>query len=136
VIFLLLELHRAVRRRRTLLLNIIVPLALIAALPAGNAPPAHAAVVCGVLFAFFGTFGSAIPLVRDAETGRLGSLLFAGASPRDLMLQRIAGIQCWTCCSSRRPRLCWRLLTAGTRFLSCWPAWRPRCSLPMCSALG
>jgi hypothetical protein len=91
VIFFLLEFHRAVRRRRALLLNVIVPLALIAALPAGNAPPAHAAVVCGVLFAFFGTFGSAIPLVRDAETGRLGSLLFAGAGPRALLLERICG---------------------------------------------
>jgi hypothetical protein len=91
VIFLHLELQRAVRKRRTLILNVLVPLALIAALPAGNAPPVHAAVVCGVLFAFFGTFGSAIPLVRDAETGRLGSLVFAGANARALLLQRILG---------------------------------------------
>ena len=91
MIFLQLELQRALRRRRTLLLNVVVPLALIAALPAGNAPPVHAAVVCGVLFAFFGTFGSAIPLVRDAETGRLSSLVYAGANARDLLLQRIVG---------------------------------------------
>jgi hypothetical protein len=87
--FAQLEWRRAVRKRRALLLNILVPLALVAALPAGNAPPVHAAIVCAVLFAFFGTFGSAIPLVRDAETGRLASLVFAGARPRDLLLQRL-----------------------------------------------
>ena len=89
--YLQLEWQRALRRRRALALNVIVPLALVAALPAGNAPPVHAAVVCSVLFAFFGTFGSAIPLVRDAETGRLATLLYAGAGPRPLLVQRILG---------------------------------------------
>jgi ABC-2 family transporter len=91
MMYLVLEWQRAMRKRRALILNVLVPLALVAALPAGNAPAVHAAVVCSVLFAFFGTFGSAIPLVRDAETGRLSSLLYAGAHPRDLLVQRLLG---------------------------------------------
>jgi len=87
--FARLEWLVAIRRRRAFVLNIIVPFALVAALAAGNAPTVHTAVVCAVLFAFFGTFGSAIPLVRDAETGRLTALLQAGANPSSLLVQRV-----------------------------------------------
>ena len=80
----------AVRRRRTFALNVLVTSGLTAALVFSAAPPVHAALVITVLFAFFGTFGCAIPLVRDRETGRFSRLLHAGASPASLLLQRVA----------------------------------------------
>lgn len=83
-----LEWRVALRKPRAAILNLVVPLALIAALPAGNAPRVHVAVVVTVLFAFFGTFGSAIPLVRDAETGRVTALIQAGAHPLSFFVQR------------------------------------------------
>jgi hypothetical protein len=79
----------AVRRRRTFALNVLVPAGLIAALVFSSAPAFHASVVTTVLFAFFGTFGSAIPIVRDLESGRLTRLLQAGASPASLLAQRV-----------------------------------------------
>ncbi|MGH8436219.1 MAG: ABC transporter permease [Pseudomonas sp.] len=80
----------ALRRRRIFALNLLVTGGLTATLVFSAAPPVHATVVLTVLFAFFGTFGSAIPLVRDRETGRLTRLLHAGASPGSLLLQRVA----------------------------------------------
>ncbi len=84
------ELRVALRRRRTFAMNMVVPAALVGTLVWAGAPSVHAAVVITVLFAFFGTFGSAIPLVRDLETGRLTRLIHAGASPVSLLAQRVA----------------------------------------------
>ncbi|MGH7466871.1 MAG: ABC transporter permease [Longimicrobiales bacterium] len=79
----------AVRRRRTFALSVLVPAGMIAILVFSAAPTFHASVVATVLFAFFGTFGSAIPIVRDLETGRFSRLLHAGASPGALLSQRV-----------------------------------------------
>jgi hypothetical protein len=79
----------AVRRPRTFALSMVVPAGTVAALLFAGAPAVHASVVVIVLFGFFGTFGSAIPLVRDLETGRLSRLLHAGADPAYLLGQRL-----------------------------------------------
>jgi len=42
-----------------------------------------------VLFVFFATFGSSVPLVHDLETGRFSRLLHAGGSPVSLLAQRV-----------------------------------------------
>lgn len=78
----------AIRRRRVLALNLLVPSGLIAALVLAKAPAVHASVVVTVLFAFFGTFGSSVPLVHDLETGRFSRLLHAGGAPGALLAQR------------------------------------------------
>lgn len=70
-----LEWKRALRRHRLFVLNVIVPLSLVLPVAIGRAPPQHAAVVYAVLFVFFGTFGSGIPLLRDAERGMVRRLV-------------------------------------------------------------
>jgi ABC-2 type transport system permease protein len=84
-----LEWRRALRRRRLFLLNVIVPLGLVTPVVAGAAPPQHAAVVYVVLFVFFGTFGSAIPLLRDAERGMVRRLTLLPAEPGPLLAGRV-----------------------------------------------
>lgn len=64
-----LEWQLARRRVRLFVLNVAVPLILVVPVALSGAPRAHAAAVYTVLFTLFGTFGSAIPLVRDGESG-------------------------------------------------------------------
>lgn len=85
-----LEWRLALRRRRLLALNVLVPLALVAPLAAGAAPPHHAAAVYTVLFVLFGTFGATIPWVRDGETGWLERLVLRGPTPGSLLFGRSA----------------------------------------------
>lgn len=85
-----MELRIALARRRLLALNVLVPLSLVAPIALGAAPEPHAAAVYAVLFVLFGTFGSAIPLVRDAEDGLLERVLSTGLSPATYLLQRSA----------------------------------------------
>jgi hypothetical protein len=85
-----LEIRAALADRRLFILNSVVPLAIVAPVAAGAAPPAHAAMVFTLLFTFFGTFGHAIPLARDAERGLCGRLLLAGVAPTAFFGQRIA----------------------------------------------
>lgn len=85
-----LEWRIATSRRRLFILNIVVPLLLVTPIAMGAAPPVHAAAVYAVLFAIFGTFGSAIPLVRDAESGLSGRVLRAGVPAASYLLQRSA----------------------------------------------
>jgi hypothetical protein len=83
-----LEWLRAIRRPRLFRLNIIIPLLLIAPIALGAAPPAHAAAVYAVLFALFGTFGAAIPALRDAEHGLIRRLVLSSLDARQLLLAR------------------------------------------------
>lgn len=85
-----LEWRRALRRRRLLLLNLLIPLALVCPIALSSAPPQHAASVYAVLFVLFGTFGSAIPLVRDAEGGLLVRIGLAGVPAPALVGGRTA----------------------------------------------
>ena len=86
-----MEWRLALRRRRLFLLNLGIPLLLVAPVVLGGAPTYHAAAACTVLFILFGSFGSAIPLVRDGETGLLRRVRLTGVSGRDYLLQRAAG---------------------------------------------
>lgn len=92
-----LEWRLALRRRRLLLLNAGIPLALVAALALGGAPPFHAAAAYAVLFVLFGVFGSAIPLIRDGEEGLLRRIVLAGAPERRILLERVlaGGVLDW-----------------------------------------
>jgi uncharacterized membrane protein len=84
-----LEWRMSLGRRRTLLLGAGIPLLLVLPVTFGGAPPFHAAAVFTVLFTLFGTFGSAIPLVRDAETGILKRLALTGTPAGALLTGRV-----------------------------------------------
>jgi len=79
----------ALRRRRLLLLNTLIPLAFVAPIALSSAPAVHAAAAFTVLFALFGTFGSSIPLIRDDESGLLRRYMLTGVHPGGLLLQRV-----------------------------------------------
>ena len=64
-----LEWQRGLRRKRLFRLNILIPLLLVTPSAFSAAPRGHAAAVYTVLFALFGTFGAAIPALRDGEQG-------------------------------------------------------------------
>jgi len=85
-----LEWRTALRRRRLLVLNVAVPLLLVLPVATAGAPAHHAAAVYAVLFVLFGTFGAAIPLLRDAERGLVRRLLVGGLPAARLLLERAA----------------------------------------------
>jgi len=85
-----LEWRIALARRRLFVLNTLVPFLLVVPVATGAAPAVHASVVYAVLFAIFSAFGSAIPVVRDAESGIAGRMLRGGISPSSYLLQRAA----------------------------------------------
>lgn len=82
------EWKRAFARPRLLGSNLVIPLLLVAPVALGGAPAAHAAAVYAVLFVLFGTFGAAVPLVRDGQSNLLTRFALTGVSPGGLLLQR------------------------------------------------
>ncbi len=84
-----LEWRLALRRRRLLLLNTAIPLLLVLPIAMSAAPAYHASAAYTVLFVLFGTFGSAIPLLRDGESGPLRRVILRGVSERALLAERI-----------------------------------------------
>ena len=84
-----LEWRLALRRRRLLVLNMAIPLLLVVPLGAGGAPAYHASAAYAVLFVLFATFGSAIPLLRDGETGTLRRIVLRGVSEPVLLGERV-----------------------------------------------
>lgn len=72
-----------------MILNLAIPLALVAPIALSAAPSAHAAAVFTVLFVLFGTFGSSIPLIRDAESGLFTRYALTGVHPGGMILQRV-----------------------------------------------
>jgi hypothetical protein len=87
-LILSLELRLATRRRRLFVLNTTIPLLLVAPVALSGAPTHHKAAVYTVLFALFGTFGSAIPLLRDAEHGLLQRIGRTTIPPSAHLLER------------------------------------------------
>ncbi len=79
----------ALRRRRLLVLNTVIPLAFVAPIALSPAPAVHASAAFTVLFVLFGTFGSSIPLIRDGESGLLRRYVLTGVRPGGLLLQRV-----------------------------------------------
>ena len=86
-----MEFRLALARPRLLALNVMVPVVLVLAISLGGAPVFHAAGVYTVLFTLFGTFGSSIPLVRDAEAGLFGRIIRAGVPRSHFLIERAAG---------------------------------------------
>lgn len=84
-----LEWRIARRRRRVFVLNLAIPLLLVSPVALSDSPAHHAAAVYAVLFVLFGTFGAAIPLVRDADRGLLARVILTGFPARRLVLQRV-----------------------------------------------
>lgn len=84
-----LEWRRALARQRLFAFNVAVPTLLVAFLVFGGAPAVHAGVAYTLLFVFFGTFGAAIPLVRDAESGLLERIALTGIEPGSLLAERV-----------------------------------------------
>ncbi len=79
----------ALRRRRLMAFNTLIPLVFVATIALSSAPAVHAAATFAVLFALFGTFGSSIPLIRDGESGLLRRYVLTGVHPGGLLLQHI-----------------------------------------------
>jgi ABC-2 type transporter len=85
-----LEFGRAMQRRRLFLLNVLIPLAVTVPIAFSGAPAHHAVAVYAVQFILFGTFGAAIPALRDAETGIMSRLRATALAPTPLLLGRSA----------------------------------------------
>lgn len=79
----------ALRRRRLFVLNMGIPLLLVGPLVLARAPVFHASAAVAVLFVLFGTFGSAIPLLREGEEGILRRLLLTGVPEGRLLAERV-----------------------------------------------
>jgi hypothetical protein len=83
-----LEWRIALAQRRLFAFNVLVPLLLVAPVALGGAPPQHAALVYTLLVTFFGIFGSAIPLARDAQSGLIERCALSGIPPRRWTVER------------------------------------------------
>ena len=83
-----MEWRTALTRRRLFALNVGVPLLLVVPIALSAAPAVHAAAVDAVLFVIHPTFGSAVPLVRDAEEGMVARVLRGGMAPGPYLVQR------------------------------------------------
>ena len=84
-----LEWRLAFRRRRLLLLSMGVPLLLVVPISAGSAPAYHASAAYTVLFVLFGSFGSAIPLLREGDNGLLRRIVLRGVHEPALLGERV-----------------------------------------------
>jgi hypothetical protein len=84
-----LEWRLAFRRRRLLYFNLGIPLLLILPIKLAGAPSFHASAAYAVLFVLFGTFGSAIPLLREGEGGPLRRMVLTGFPEWSFLAQRI-----------------------------------------------
>jgi len=80
----------ALARRRLLAWNVAVPVILLAPVALSPAAAQHRTAVFGVFFVFFGTFGSAIPAVRDAESGWLDTVFRTGVSRGRWLAETVA----------------------------------------------
>lgn len=80
----------ALRRRRLLAWNVLIPLLLLVPVVTSGAAASHRAVVVAVFVAFFGTYGSCIPLIRDGMSGWAEKVLLTGYGGGRWLLERTA----------------------------------------------
>lgn len=78
----------ALRRRRLLIWNVLVPILLLVPVVASAAAAAHRAVVVAVFVVFFGAYGSCIPLIRDGMSGWAEKVLLTGYGGRRWLVER------------------------------------------------
>lgn len=74
--------------RRLMVLNVVVPLALVVPLSTGALSPPHAAAAYAVLFTLFCIGGAASELLGDAEAGMTRRVVRGGIGPASYLLQR------------------------------------------------
>jgi hypothetical protein len=84
----LLTWRMALRRRRLLSWNVLVPVLLLVPAVTSGAAAAHRAVVVTVFVVFFGAYGSCIPLIRDGMSGWAEKLLLTGFGGRRWLVER------------------------------------------------
>lgn len=84
-----LEWRTAVARRRLLTWNVVVPLFLLSPIAFSAAAAPHRAAVYAVFFAFFGAFGTCIPLIRDGRNGWIEKQRLTGYGARRWLLERV-----------------------------------------------
>lgn len=85
-----LEWRIARSRPRRLVWSLSVPALLLVPVAASGAAAPHRATVYALLVVFFGLFGAAAPVVRDAERGWIERLLLTGCGARSWLLERTA----------------------------------------------
>lgn len=78
----------ALRRRRLLAWNVIVPILLLAPVVTSPAAAAHRAIVVAVFVAFFGAYGNCIPLIRDGMSGWVEKVWLTGYGGRWWLAER------------------------------------------------
>ncbi len=79
----------AVRRRRLLVWNLLVPVLLLVPVMTSAAAASHRAVVVSVFVMFFGAYGSCIPLIRDGMSGWVEKVWLTGFGGRRWLVERI-----------------------------------------------
>ncbi len=85
-----LEWRVARSRPRRLMWSISVPVLLLVPVAASGAAAPHRATVYALFVVFFGLFGSAAPVIRDAKRGWIERVLLTGCGARAWLLQRTA----------------------------------------------
>ena len=78
----------ALSRRRLLIWNVLVPFLLLVPVVTSGAAVTHRAVVVAVFVAFFGAYGSCIPLIRDGMSGWVEKVWLTGYSGRAWLVER------------------------------------------------
>lgn len=85
-----LEWRIARSRPRRLMWSVSVPALLLVPVAASGAATPHRATVYALFVVFFGLFGAAAPVVRDAERGWIERILLTGFGARGWLLERTA----------------------------------------------
>ena len=79
----------ALRRRRLLWWNLFVPALLLVPVALSGAATVHKTVVFTLFIAFFGAYGSCIPLIRDGDSGWAEKVLLTGHGARSWLIERL-----------------------------------------------
>lgn len=85
-----LEWRLALSRKGDLAMGVLAPLSVVLVMATGAVPAVVAPASYVVLFAAFGVFGTALPLLRDGERGIMRRVVRAGVSPASYLVQRVA----------------------------------------------
>lgn len=80
----------SLRRRRLFAWNVVIPIMLLVPVVTSDAAGSHRAVVVAVFVAFFGAYGSCIPLIRDGMSGWAEKVLLTGYGGRRWLAERTA----------------------------------------------
>lgn len=85
-----LEWRVAFSKKRDLAVRVLAPLSLVFVIASGAVPAVAGVATYVVLFIAFGHFGTALPALRDAESGITSRVVRGGVSPGSYLMQRAA----------------------------------------------